>query len=304
MITDLESLRAYPHAMTHGGKFHADDVFSTALLKMLVPNLSVRRVFFVPEDFKGIVYDIGLGEFDHHQNDAPVRENGVRYAAFGLLWRAFGKEIMRKGVPEENLDAEVQRFDEKFICALDLDDNTGCGEPIADIIGQFNPLWDSTDKPDACFFRAVAFAKIILENKIAGIFGIYRAKKLVLEALEASGGGDIVTLETYAPWRSVLIDSDAKFVVYPSQRGGWSAQVIPVANDDNTPRCPFPESWAGKPAEELPGISGISGLRFCHHGRFLISTNTQAQAKQACRIALAKAAMEAMKAQAAKTAEE
>ena len=293
MIRDYESLCAFPQAMTHAGKFHADDVFSTALLKILVPNLSVRRVFNVPEDFEGIVYDIGLGEFDHHQNDVPVRENGVRYAAFGLLWRAFGKEIMKKGVPEEYLDAEVQRFDEKFVCPLDLDDNTGCGEPIADIIGQFNPLWDSTEKPDTCFFRAVAFAKIILENKFAGIFGIYRARKLVAEALEESGGGDIVVLNTYAPWRSVLIDSNAKFVVYPSQRGGWSAQVIPVSSEDNTPRCPFPESWAGKPAEELPEISGIAGLRFCHHGRFLVSTNTPAQAKEACRIALAKEAMKA-----------
>lgn len=295
MITDLESLRAYPYAITHGGKFHADDVFSTAFLKMLVPKLSVRRVFNVPADFKGIVYDIGQGEFDHHQEGAPVRENGVRYAAFGLLWRAFGRELLRQGIPEESLDAEWQRFDEKFVCALDLDDNTGCGEPIADIIGQFNPLWDSTDKPDACFMRAVAFAKIILENKFAGIFGIYRAKKLVAEALEAADGGDIVTLNVYAPWRSVLIDSNAKFVVYPSQRGGWSAQVIPISLEDNTPRCAFPESWAGKPAEELPSISGIAGLRFCHHGRFLISTNTAAQAKQACRIALAKAAFEAMK---------
>ncbi len=290
-ITTIEALREYPYALTHGGKFHADDVFSTAFLKMLVPKLSVRRVFTVPPEFRGIVYDIGLGEYDHHQDNAPVRENGVRYAAFGLLWRAFGRELMKKGVPEDALEAEVRRFDEKFICPLDLDDNTGCGEPIADIIGQFNPLWDSTDKPDDCFMRAVAFAKIILENKIAGIFGIYRARKLVLSALERADGGDIVTLEVYAPWRSVLIESDAKFVVYPSQRGGWSAQVIPVSAEDNMPRCPFPESWAGKPASELPGISGVSGLRFCHHARFLVSTNTQAQAKEACRIALAKAAM-------------
>ena len=72
-------------AMTHGGKFHADDVFSAALLRLLRPDIRIHRGFQVPEAFEGLVFDIGLGPFDHHQQDAPVRENGVPYAAFGLL---------------------------------------------------------------------------------------------------------------------------------------------------------------------------------------------------------------------------
>ena len=46
-------------AFTHGGKFHADDVFSTALLLLARPDLEVQRGFAVPEGFDGIVYDIG-----------------------------------------------------------------------------------------------------------------------------------------------------------------------------------------------------------------------------------------------------
>ena len=69
---------------THGGKFHADDVFSTALLKILFPNINVERGFVVPENFDGIIYDIGFGEFDHHQENSPVRESGTPYASFGL----------------------------------------------------------------------------------------------------------------------------------------------------------------------------------------------------------------------------
>ena len=41
---------------THGGKFHADDVFSTALLQILRPDIQVTRGFVVPDDFDGIVY--------------------------------------------------------------------------------------------------------------------------------------------------------------------------------------------------------------------------------------------------------
>ena len=64
---------------THGGKFHADDVFATALLRILRPDFKVQRGFEVPDDFDGIVYDIGGGMFDHHDADRPLRPNGVPY---------------------------------------------------------------------------------------------------------------------------------------------------------------------------------------------------------------------------------
>ena len=66
-----------PYALTHAGKFHADDVFSGALLRLLRPGIGISRVFQIPENFDGLVFDIGWGEFDHHQQGAPVRENGV-----------------------------------------------------------------------------------------------------------------------------------------------------------------------------------------------------------------------------------
>ena len=43
---------------THGGKFHADDVFATALLMIVRPDIKVTRGFVVPDGFDGIVYDV------------------------------------------------------------------------------------------------------------------------------------------------------------------------------------------------------------------------------------------------------
>ena len=40
---------------THGGKFHADDVFATALLMIVRPDIKVTRGFVVPDGFDGIV---------------------------------------------------------------------------------------------------------------------------------------------------------------------------------------------------------------------------------------------------------
>ena len=98
---------------THAGKFHADDVFSTALLRLLRPELKVIRTTALPENFEGFAFDIGWGAYDHHQKDAPVRENGVPYAAFGLLWKDLGEQLVGE---------EWQRFDEHFIQPLDLED--------------------------------------------------------------------------------------------------------------------------------------------------------------------------------------
>ena len=37
------------NGFTHAGKFHADDVFATALLQILRPDIRITRGFVVPE---------------------------------------------------------------------------------------------------------------------------------------------------------------------------------------------------------------------------------------------------------------
>lgn len=99
-MTLLEQIqKEHAAAFTHGGKFHADDVFSAALLLHFNPQLTIQRGNRVPEDFAGIVFDIGRGEYDHHQKDSRIRENQVPYAAFGLLWEALGTEILSPEMP-------------------------------------------------------------------------------------------------------------------------------------------------------------------------------------------------------------
>ena len=260
---------------THGGKFHADDVFSTALLKILRPDIKITRGFVVPDNFDGIVYDVGLGMFDHHSEPRETRPNGVPYAAFGLLWRVLGPGLVG--------EHQARLMDENFIQPLDLNDNTGEANSLADAIGSFNPVWDSGDDPDACFWRAVPFAQAVLENEIAAANAVNRADAAVQRAYRNSRDG-IVVLPGYMPWKNGLYKSDALFVVYPSQRGGFSAQCV---TDYRTRRSkvPFPAAWAGKPEEELRRISGL-GLRFCHPSRFLITADDREQAVEACRHAL------------------
>ena len=60
--------------VTHAGKFHADEIFATILLEEIYGEINLIRL---PEvdglnlDNK-FVYDIGGGEFDHHQIGGPL----------------------------------------------------------------------------------------------------------------------------------------------------------------------------------------------------------------------------------------
>lgn len=160
-------------AFTHSGKFHADDVFSSALLLYLNPEITILRGNKVPEDFDGIIFDIGRGRYDHHQKDSRIRENGIPYAAFGLLWEELGTEILG-----EELAA---KFDEAFVQPLDNNDNTGEKNELASLIGSFNPSWDEDGGTDEAFFRAVSVAGMILDNKFARYLGNERADKRIEE---------------------------------------------------------------------------------------------------------------------------
>ena len=272
-------------ALTHGGKFHADDVFSAALLRIVHPGIEIIRSFEVPENFDGIVFDIGGGRFDHHQENAEVRENGVPYAAFGLLWREFGERVICGNCSSIQTAREAQRFDDSFVQPLDEDDNTGSGNQLAGVIDSFNPSWDADTSPDRCFFEAAALAESILRRKIEGVMSAQRAAALVEKAL-AESTENIVILPRYAPWKMVLAKTQTDFVVYPSQRGGYSAQVVSPDKEDEIKHY-FPKEWAGKTEQELRRISGIKTLTFCHKGRYLISADTLDDTLEACRKARA-----------------
>ncbi|MDL2324125.1 MYG1 family protein [Ruminococcaceae bacterium OttesenSCG-928-A16] len=257
---------------THGGRFHADDVFSSALLRILRPDIRIYRGFTVPKGFSGIAYDIGDGPFDHHQKNRECRENGVPYAAFGLLWRKYGGYILS--------EEEALRFDEKFVQPLDLDDNTGCGNVLAGIIGAFNPPWDSDQDQDEAFEQALDVAQKMLAHKLESLAAVERGKAAVEAQLKTMQDG-IVVLERYVPWKPVLIPSAAEFVIFPSMRGGYSLQCIPKDFNGKTgDKVPLPKAWWGRPQEELARITGLEDVQFCHASGFMATAGSLSSAKQ------------------------
>lgn len=276
-------------AFTHSGKFHADDVFSSALLLYLNPEIRIIRGNKVPEDFDGIVFDIGRGRYDHHQKDSRIRENGIPYAAFGLLWEELGAEILGEEL--------AQKFDESFVQPLDNNDNTGEKNELATLIGNFNPTWDAQGGNDEAFFQAVSVAGMILENKFERYLGNERADKRVEEILEehqkAILSGEkskeearILILPEFVPCQKRLSETDIAFVIFPSNRGGYCIQPQKKEYSLNY-KCSFPVEWLGLENEELAAATGLPSAGFCHKGGFLMTTGTLEDAVKACEISLA-----------------
>ena len=259
----VDNIKDVKVAYTHGGVFHADDVFSTALLELMNPEIEVIRTFKVPDDAE-LAFDIGGGIYDHHQEDSEVRECDIPYAAFGLLWRDLGADFL--GSQEEADKADVT-----FVQHIDLTDNTGTPNTLSSAISSFNPNWyEEPSAAESRFRDAVEFAVQILANLRQKVQGKLKAREIVQIALESSDG-KVVCLPRFAPWHDALVPSDAKFVVYPSQRSGYNLQTIPVEFGSQEAKIPLPSSWL-EPANVPDGCS------FVHKGLFIAAFDTETNA--------------------------
>lgn len=144
--------------LTHPATFHADDVLSTCLLRLLNPKIKIIRSNVIQNDFNGVVYDIGLGEYDHHQCNAKVRENGIKYAAFGLLWKDLSDCFMDA--------AHADLFDNAFVSEIDRCDNGPDTNLLSSSIELFNPTWNSKESLDENFEEAVRIFTPVLQSLI------------------------------------------------------------------------------------------------------------------------------------------
>lgn len=278
MVAKNDTRKIPDKAFTHGGTFHSDDVFSAAFLKMLNPNIIIERGFVVPENYDGLVFDIGGGEFDHHQIDNEVRENGVPYASFGKLWQAFGNRLVNED--------SVKSIDEGLVQSIDLTDNTGQYNPLSMAISDINPFWYEQN-PDfnSAFEKAVNMATNILNNTIEQARSMEVVKDIAMEAISNSKCEEIIILEQFAPVVPYLSETNAEFVIYPSNRGGYNVQTIPTTPNGTDSKKPLPESWAGKGIEAAK-VSDIGDMTFCHTGRWICATNTLEGAVKAAIVAI------------------
>ena len=284
MITLVKDINE-ADGITHNGTMHADEVFATAFLSLYFGDFKVARVSEVPKDIstKTIIYDIGKGKFDHHQTDARIRDNGIKYSSFGLLFEEYGLSYLKK-LKLKNTKAIDNYLVKDFIEAIDAIDNGIFPEiksiykikTVSDVIKIFNPSYGSNDKEDEQFIKAVSLAESILTEELKNIIGKVEAGTKVKKLLNKTKG-PILILDEYLPYEETVLTSlsgkKILFAIYPSNRGGYGIKTIPISTTDKTSRVYFPKEWGGLTNEDLEKVTGIKGSLFCHTNRFLMTAS-------------------------------
>lgn len=277
------------NCITHSGTFHADEIFATVILSKIIPEITLIRVPEVVENpnENTLVYDIGAGKFDHHQfGGNGQRLNGVKYAACGLIWKEYGKQLLEKYNIEE-IDYTWNYIDKNLIQFIDSNDNGQLPKMEVDyrnvhlsyIISLFNPKWDEADDSDEKFFKALNLANIIFDEFLVDTFAKMKAKKQVEQAIDESEDG-IMILERSIPWKEFLLNSEKEkskeinYVIFPSKRGGYNVYAVPLEIGSFENRKTLPQSWRGKRDKELQKVTGVKTARFCHNAGFICSCET------------------------------
>ena len=287
------------NCITHNGTFHCDEVFSTIMFSKLLPEVIVCRTSDLEKaNSDQYIYDVGGGELDHHQfGGNGERDNGVKYSSCGLVWKKFGKEIIKK-YTEKDIDEIWKMIDKNLIQCIDAGDNGQIPDinvdyrlvQVASIISEFNPNWDEDIDPDVKFEEAVKLAETVFDNSMKSSISKMRAKSKVDMAINDSKDG-IMTLEKFLPWKEFLLESDSSkaklinFVIFPSNRGGYNIYTVPEKLGSFTSRKLFPKEWAGLKDKELQKVTTVETARFCHNKCFICAVDTKEDALKLAKIA-------------------
>ena len=255
----------------HPGIFHADDVMTVALIQTVYPDAEVVRkdpeestVDNVIGQDEIIVADIGYGRYDHHQVDAKRREDGNKRAACGLVFEELRDKIFKT-------KEEADKFERDFIIPIEDSDNGAARSPLSPLISYMNPEWDSDEDIGEAFNNAVEIMKGIVSRAVRREASVIHAKEIVMDIYHKNPG-EVVVLPENMPCEC-LIESDAKFIVYPNKRGeGYCVEAIPVRYGTFTNKELLPESWL----EQKP-----AGCFFVHAKRFLAVFDTKEHALDA-----------------------
>ena len=308
-----------PVLATHSGKFHCDEVFAYAVLRLALdlhePGidhtlLRTRN----PELIEGadIVWDVGsvfdaaANRFDHHQRGAPLRADGTPFSAAGLIWQVYGERavatLLRSGGGAHFAGAIAGELDGGLVRRLDeIDTGVSVDGPVrsdslglAKLIEEFNPAWDHPDSSgaaagDDAFLAATQFITAMLGRRVESLRARHIAEETVLAAHRAGGDPRILVLERGMPWKNVIFSHDLPvlFAVSPASNGNWMVDTMPPEKNSFAQRLPLPEAWAGLQNAELAAASGVEDAVFVHTRRFVGAAKSRDGALEMARLAIA-----------------
>ncbi len=294
--------------VTHSGKFHADDAWAVAALKILFPEAGIVRTrdpaVVETADFAvdvGGIWDPAAGRYDHHQKGfSAARQSGVPYASAGLVWREYGARcvaalsIQHTGhqLSDDKAREIAYGIDADVVQYLDLSDvgaakSAPGGYGLSAVISGYNTNWLDEQRlgyGDAAeefrlqqFLRAVAVLTDVMANAVKYRVGALLALDQVRQA-EVLEGGKLLFLKNGAlPWSQVVRKEMPKVLFVISHNIAEQRHMlhaVPASADSFDARADLPESWAGLRDADLAAVTGVPDAGFCHNGRFIASAKS------------------------------
>ena len=205
--------------VTHDGVFHADEVFATALIKLIAKSnnnenkievIRTRNPKILQEHLAletSIVIDVGNSEYDHHQELKYNTINGeqIPMSSFGLIHKKF----LELGLI--SFDKDLQNL----VTEIDKADNGVASSSISTLIRTFTPNWNDTSDTamDDAFKKAVKFAKGILKNMLGKQESNLLAEKTIAVEIQNLRKQELLfdtrknylILETFIPFQETII---------------------------------------------------------------------------------------------------
>lgn len=289
-------------AATHSGSFHADDVWAAAAMRLVNSSLPILRTRDqILLDAADILFDVGrvfdsaTCRFDHHQlGYDEMRENGIPYSSFGLIWRELGLALCGSAAAASKVDRCLVQGVDAVDCGVALNRETlpVTVMTISSAIGGFNPGWQDDTSPEArkdAFEQAVGLAKAILQNIIRDANGMENARAAVARGniLEE---GRLLVLDRDVPWKDAVLGAPeyerVLYVVSPDGEVKWQVNTVPDYPGSFNNRKSLPLAWAGLDGEALDDVVGLTGCVFCHKGRFVAGHKAKDGAMEMARMAL------------------
>lgn len=275
--------------LTHDGKFHADEVMATAVLSLVYKGKI--RVIRTRENVHGkgadIVYDTGQiydpsrNYYDHHQTGgADTRPDGVPYAAFGLIWKHFGLQLVDEKV-HKVIDEEIVRLTDAEDVAYDSfysEKLQASAISFDEICSQMCPINLEPQETDKRFMILVEFATEYLRALIEKYKNKVADWDYVEQKYNEAVDKRVVVLERHASWGKVLMQkSEPLFVIFPDANPKNTHYKISAVGKEVGKyglRLTPPASWLGKENSDLENASGVLGAIFCHNSGFLMVANS------------------------------
>ena len=265
--------------MVHDGIFHADDVTAVAVYQIFTKELTY--VIRTRDEEKAIsadlVFDVGNTYdgnkfFDHHQNNVPVYDNGIKYAAVGLvLDHVCHDKDLKEYILNHGLYAVMAKDNGQEIPEGVSDEN-----PF-NFVSSMNETWKGNlygHRQDNLFKMAVEISAIIIQHQLEK----HEAIKLVNEEIHDTNGArltnHILYLAEFMPWQETVIsynkehdneDFRIELVVFRQKENDYRVQVVPKDFDTF-------ESWVRLDKEKA---EKFEELNFFHKAAFLAGFKTK-----------------------------